>query len=161
MAPLLFKLATRKHLSVKDALSNVCWMMDLQRINTEEQMDRFIELWSKIQLVNLSDARDSISWNLTTDGSYSASSVYAIQLCARVKMLELNHVWSIRAEGKVKFFFWLFLQNRIWTADRLSERGWPHDDKCSPCDQHLETAAHLVVQVWNAPLHCARARSSL
>jgi hypothetical protein len=85
MAPLLFKLATRKHLSVKDALSNVCWMMDLQRINTEEQMDRFIELWSKIQLVNLSDARDSISWNLTTDGSYLASSAYAIQFCARVK----------------------------------------------------------------------------
>jgi hypothetical protein len=45
-------------------------MRGLQRINTEEQMDQFVELLSQIQLVNLSDARDTISWNLTTDGSY-------------------------------------------------------------------------------------------
>jgi hypothetical protein len=72
-------------------------MKGLQRINTEKQMDKFVKLWSKIQLVNLSEARDSITWKLTTDGSYSASSSYAIQFCARVRMTELHQAWSIRA----------------------------------------------------------------
>jgi hypothetical protein len=37
-----------KNLSDKDALSNGCWMRGLQRINIEEQMDKFVELLSKI-----------------------------------------------------------------------------------------------------------------
>jgi hypothetical protein len=65
-------------------------------------------------------------------------------------MPALHQAWSIRAEGNVKFF-WLFLQNRNLTADRLRARGWPHDEKCSLCDQELETAAHLA-------LHCPFAR---
>ena len=39
------------------------------------------------------------------------------------------------------------LQNRNWTADRLRNRGWPHDDVCCLCSQQLETACHLA-------LHC-------
>ena len=55
------------------------------------------------------------------------------------------------AEGKVKYLFRLFIQNRNWTADRLKERGWPHDDACCLCHQQLETAAHLT-------LHCPYAK---
>uniref|UniRef100_A0A8R7R9R8 Reverse transcriptase zinc-binding domain-containing protein n=1 Tax=Triticum urartu TaxID=4572 RepID=A0A8R7R9R8_TRIUA len=49
-------------------------------------------------------------------------------------------------EGKVKFYLWLLLQNRNWTADRLQARGWPHNALCSLCDQELETANHLSLQ---------------
>jgi hypothetical protein len=37
------------------------------------------------------------------------------------------------------------IQNRLWTADRLEERGWPHEDTCSFCDQEIETANPLFI----------------
>jgi hypothetical protein len=45
----------------------------------------------------------------------------------------------------VKFYLWLILQNKNWTADMLRSRGWPHDDCCSLRDQELETAPHLAL----------------
>uniref|UniRef100_A0ACD5TD80 Uncharacterized protein n=1 Tax=Avena sativa TaxID=4498 RepID=A0ACD5TD80_AVESA len=97
-----------------------------------------------------------IRWNLTTDGQYTASSsaAYAAQFHCRIKQPQLQAVWKIRAEGKVKFFLWLLLQNRNWTAERPRARGLQHNDKCSLCDQEFETSAHLALlcpfakEVW-------------
>lgn len=52
----------------------------------------------------------------------------------------------MKAEEKVRFFTWLLLQDRLWTADRLQRRGWTHDDKCCLCDQDLESAKHLFLE---------------
>ena len=61
-------------------------------------------------------------------------------------MTDLAKVWKLKTEGKIRFFMWLLLQNRIWTADRLNKRGWPHDDACCLCDQTMETAFHLTFE---------------
>jgi hypothetical protein len=151
LAPLLFALAARKNLTVKEVLTNGRWMRGLQRINTETQLDQFVSLWSLIQTVTLTDDRDSIAWNITADGKYSASSAYEVQFFGRLRQPHLEQVWHIRAEGKIKFFFWLMLQNRNWTAERLCARGLPHDAACCLCDQDFETAAHLG-------LHCPFAK---
>ena len=143
IAPLLPALAARKNLSVKEALSNGRWMKGLQRMGTQEQLMQFLALWECIQGVSLSLNRDTIEWNLTASKEYSAASAYTAQFVGRMQQRQLEDVWRIQAEGKVKFFFWLLVQNRIWTADRLLARGWPHDDVCSLCDQELETANHL------------------
>ena len=56
---------------------------------------------------------------------------------------------------KCKFFAWLVINNRIWTADRLQKRGWPNCNMCPLCKQVQESAAHLLfkcrytVRVWN------------
>lgn len=47
---------------------------------------------------------------------------------------------------KIKFFLWLLIQNRLWTADRLRARAWPHNDKCLFCDQTIESARHLFLK---------------
>lgn len=78
LAPDLYKLGYRKKLTVKDAISNGRWMGGLQRMSTEAEVDHFLFLWCKIQEVQLSEMLDSITWNLTTDGQYSAASAYAI-----------------------------------------------------------------------------------
>lgn len=43
-----------------------------------------------------------------------------------------------------KFFLWLAIKNRCWTADRLTKRGLDHPDKCPLCDQEEETVQHLL-----------------
>ena len=55
-------------------------------------------------------------------------------------------VWKIWAPPKCKFFAWLAINNRIWTADRLQRRGWPNCNLCPLCKQVQESAAHLLFQ---------------
>lgn len=77
---------------------------------------------------------------------YSATSAYAAQFYGLIENPQLRRAWDVKAEGKLKFFPWLILQNRVWTADRLAARGWPHDDICSLCDQEMESVNHLLLQ---------------
>jgi len=47
---------------------------------------------------------------------------------------------------RVKFFTWLALQCRLWTADRRWRRhGLDPHDNCCLCDQEPEMADHLLV----------------
>uniref|UniRef100_A0A453BYJ9 Reverse transcriptase domain-containing protein n=1 Tax=Aegilops tauschii subsp. strangulata TaxID=200361 RepID=A0A453BYJ9_AEGTS len=158
LAPDIFKLARFKKLTVKEALSTARWMQGLQRLDSYEQLCQFVGLWEKLQSVNLSYQRDKIKWNITANGRYSACSAYEIQFLARIEQPGIARVWRCKLEGKVKFYMWLLLQNRNWTADRLQARGWPHNDSCRLCDQAPETAAHLTLQccyarqVWHLAL---------
>ena len=99
---------------------------------------------------------DTIAWTLTADGRYTARSAYHAQFLGRMHQPNLDLVWKLRAEGKVKFFFWLALQNRNWTAEKRRDRGLTHNDSCCLCDQSFETASHLALscpyarEVW----HC-------
>jgi hypothetical protein len=155
LAPLCYNLAVRKNLTVKEALLNGRWMQGLQRMSNEEQIDQFIILWSLLRNVTLSSERDGITWHASADGKYPASSAYSVQFHGRIREPHLDRVWRVRAEGNAKFFLWLLLQNRHWTAERLRARRLPHDDCCCFCDQEFETAAHLAIncsfakEVWS------------
>ncbi|CAM0958627.1 unnamed protein product [Alopecurus aequalis] len=154
VAPSLFKLATRKKISVKEGVENGNWMRGLWSMSDAEQVSQFCMLWGLIREVQLSAEVDRVTWRLTANKEYSATSAYHFQFEARLPRPMLESVWKVKAEPKVKFYIWCLLQNRNWTADRLQTRGWPHDDHCSFCDQILETAAHLTLtcpfakEVW-------------
>jgi hypothetical protein len=114
-------------------------------MSNEAQIDQFVALWSMLRNVALSSDNDGITWLISADGKYSVSSAYAVQFHGRIRQPHLDYVWRIRAEGNVKFFLWLLLQNRHWTAERLGARGLPHDDCCCLCGQEFETVAHLAL----------------
>lgn len=141
VAPGLFGLARRKKLTVKDALAGNRWMKDLERLASEDLLDQLVKLWELLQPIVLSNVPDTIRWKISNDGGYSAASAYNAQFVGRIARPQLHASWRIKAEPKVKFHMWLLIQNRTWTADRLATRGWPHKDKCTFCDQVLESAA--------------------
>ena len=53
-------------------------------------------------------------------------------------------VWKAWAPPKVKFFAWLAIQDRIWTADRLAKRGWPNCGPCPLCKGVQKCGPHLL-----------------
>jgi len=63
-------------------------------------------------------------------------------------------LWQTKAPPKVKFFFWLALHGRLWTAARRARHGLQQTASCSLCGQQDETSDHLLLacvfsrEVW-------------
>lgn len=54
-----------------------------------------------------------------------------------------KELWKVKAPARVKFFFWLALHGRLWTAARRKRHGLQDDDACALCGQEPETCDHL------------------
>jgi hypothetical protein len=46
----------------------------------------------------------------------------------------------------IRFFSWLILQNKLWTADPIIKHGGQANSNCQLCYAHPETALHLIAQ---------------
>ena len=57
----------------------------------------------------------------------------------------IQRVWKSWAPLRVKFFTWLALKKRLWTADRRRRHNLDEHDLCWLCDQEAETVDHLLV----------------
>jgi mannosylglycoprotein endo-beta-mannosidase len=154
IAPNLFKLAWRKHQSVRDDLQNNNWTRGLWRMTTTQEMTELIDLWSMIDCVQLSDQEDKIIWKWTENGYYSSKSAYQVQFLGSYCTFDTKSIWSAKTEDKHRFFAWLLIQCKILTADQLSARNWPCNPICQLCDQQPESAEHMVLwcayaqEVW-------------
>lgn len=155
IAPNLFSLARRKNATVENALHQGRWMKGIERLSTTADLLCFIDLWHQINRITLSDQPDEIDWRWNGNKNYTTASAYNAQFTGSIMKPQLNAIWKTKVEGKVKFFAWLLVQNRLPTADRLRARGCDHNDACSLCDQTIETASHLVChcpfakEVWH------------
>jgi len=61
---------------------------------------------------------DRFVWKWTGDGKYSASAAYRSFFLGRTLLVGAEHLWHAHAPPKVKFFFWVALHGRLWTAAR-------------------------------------------
>ena len=82
-----------------------------------EKFYQYIKLWKKKSVGSaLSDQDDLIEFQFIKIKK-------KVQLIGRIQQPHLEQLWKIKAEGKVKFYVWLLLQSRNWTADRLGARN--------------------------------------
>jgi hypothetical protein len=156
IAPDLYKLATRKELTVAQGCSNRRWMRGLHNITETNQINQFVKLWHMLRHIQLSDQRDLISWRFTPNAEYSAKSAYLMQFAGSFADYDWNAWWQTKAEAKGLFFCWLILQNKVWTADRIIKHGGSANPTCKLCFTHPETALHMLAQcpfsktVWSS-----------
>ena len=149
IAPLIFKISSRKKWCIHDALLNNAWFHKI-KMNEEfsiQHLHQFVNLWVQIHDFQLdNDLEDTITWTTSANGVYSAKSAYRAQFLGTIHTDMNRLVWKVWAPPKTKFFAWLALQNRVWTADRLARRGRPNCGLCPLCKRAPETIAHLLVQ---------------
>jgi hypothetical protein len=155
-APDLYKIATRKKRTVEKETKDGNWIRSIARLTTLVQLSQYFEIWdieASLQLVP--GQPDSISWTLTLDGKYIASSAYHAQFMGSHPRFLAHKIWDASAEPKCKLFSWLALHGKLLTADMLALRGWPHDTSCRLCLSTPETATHLCKDcpftnaIWN------------
>lgn len=146
IAPLIYEASSRKNWKVREAIKDNAWILKI-RSDTVVSIDHireFFTLWMLLLDVILDEhSEDDIVWKHATNGQYSAAPAYKAQFLGMVNSPMEQMVWKAWAPRKVKFFAWLALQDRIWTADRLDKRGWQNCGHCSLCGREQETGAHL------------------
>ncbi|CAN6193691.1 unnamed protein product [Urochloa humidicola] len=131
------------------------WIGDIAGQLSIEALLQYFELWDAMTRVNLTQGReDTISWRWTATGSYTARSAYKAFFEGSTRFAGAKPIWKAWAPLKVKFFMWLAVRGRLWTADRRHRHGLQNPTPCPLCDQVLESADHLFCgcaftqQVW-------------
>jgi hypothetical protein len=142
--PTLYKHSKRKNRTVNDALAEERWIRDVDYSMTATLVHEFVSLWFRLQGIAVQPAQeDKITWLHSSDGQYTTRSAYKIQFLGMTSSMTAETTWKTKAPPKCRFFTWLMLQNRIWTAARLMLRQWPNDYFCQLCVRNLETTSHL------------------
>lgn len=135
------------------------WVRDLRGSLSNEALAQYFELWSKLQMIHLSQEDDTIRCKLTPDGQFSSSSAYdlffkSMELCTVGEL-----IWHTKAPAKIRFFMWLAAKGRCLTADNLQKRGWPHSDCCNLCSREPEDCTHLFTKCDYTVRVCRMMRS--
>ena len=158
IAPLIYESSSRKHWKVREALKENALILKIRppAVVSTEHVAQFFTLWMLLHEVHLDElAEDDIVWKHSDSGHYSTASAYRAQFLGLVLSPMDQMVWKPWAPPKVKFFAWLALQDRIWTADRLAKRGWPNCGPCPLCRGVQECGTHLffrcrfTLRLWN------------
>jgi len=91
-------------------------------------------------------------------GVFSSKSCYQSLFAGSTPFQPWKRLWKTCAPPKCKFFLWLAMKNRCWTAHRLEKRDLPHPVVYPLCDQEQETIQHLLIscifarQFWHSLL---------
>jgi hypothetical protein len=122
-----------------------CWKMD-ERNATSAEINQFVTLWTLIRHINFTDQEDGIEWRFKANGQYSTKLAYTIQFAGSFGEHEWNKMWRAKLENKCKFFSWLLLQNKLWTADRLIKHGAIANPIYQLCHAYPESVIHMMAQ---------------
>ena len=134
---------------MREAVFDGKLIQDIAHNLNAEILRDFVELWKLIHTLHLDQSceqEDTIVWTLESSGEYSAKSAYEIQFCGQTFSNFPKLIWKAWATPRIKFFLWLLLQDRVWTATRLQLRGWENNYFCALCERNLETAVHLFTE---------------
>jgi hypothetical protein len=147
IAPSLFSIACRKRRTVKEALCNQRWLLDLSRGLLPEMLPELNTLALLLDEVALNeDVHDAIRWRFSASGEYTASSAYLLQFEGSIGSDMAPLIWEGWALGKCRFFIWTAAMNRILTADALLRRGLENEYFCPLCIRNLEMPLHLLAE---------------
>jgi hypothetical protein len=130
--------------TVAQALDNWQWVSDIKCPLSLRGIHQYLLLWDTLRGVLLSQDADKRVWMHTSSGQFSSKSCYKAFFLGSISFEPWKRLWKTWAPPKCKFFLWLAIRNKCWTADRLRRRGLQHPLVCALCDQEQETIQHLL-----------------
>lgn len=149
----------RRRRTVASALQQRSWLRDIRGALTVQVLLDYIRVWSLVdEVILVPGVQDRMCWLWTSDQLYSAASAYGAMFVRSSRTHSARQLWKTSAPPKVKFFFWLVLHGRCWTAARRWRHGIQDSDECIFCDQAAETIERILLgcvysrEVWSVIL---------
>jgi hypothetical protein len=127
--------------TVAHALENGQWVSDIETPLSLLGLHQYLQLLDVLRGVVLTQEVDRHMWIHTYSGQFSSKSCYKAFFMGLITFEPGKRLWKSWAPPKCKFFLWLAIRNKCWTADRLQKRGLDHPPLC---DQEPENIQHLL-----------------
>lgn len=147
IAPNIFQISKNKNKSIHEGIQHKAWIRDIDlrhRNFSPQHFMEYVQLWNALSNVELhQDREDNIIWKFNPNVKFTTGSAYRAQFIGATVTNFNCLIWKVWAPPKCKFFAWLAIQNRIWTADRLQARRWPNNGVCALCRHSPESGVHL------------------
>lgn len=125
IAPHLFGIIPKritKTRIVAQALVNWTWVKDITGALKVQIISEYLQVWDLVEGLNLQQGvQDQHTWHLTQSGVYSSKSAYEAFFLGTIKFTPWKRIWKSWAPPRCKFFMWLAINNRCWTAERLAK----------------------------------------
>ena len=151
--------ARKRRCLVADALPGDAWVRHISGPITMQLLIEFNKICDLLRHIQLSDTPDTFCWRLPGNGTYSAASAYGAMFFGSSLPIGAKEIWKTAAPPRVRFFFWLVLHRRCWTAERRFRHGLQSSATCVMCDQLPETIDHILLgccfskEVWHMCLN--------
>ena len=116
------------------ALDDRQWIKDITSALTVQVLVEYLQVWDRMQLVHLMASPDRVCWKWTNDRIFSTASAYRFLFIGQHLIKGAKILCKTRAPPKCKFFIWLVLHDRCWTAHRRKKRNLQDEDSCILCD---------------------------
>jgi hypothetical protein len=117
----------RQRDTMQESLHNRRWARDITGAPTASVLCDYVRVSEAVEGIQLNQLEaDRFVWRWTANGEYSASSAYRSFFIGMTSLRGAKEVWGAAVPPKVKFFFWLALHGRLWTAERRRRHApWP------------------------------------
>lgn len=116
---------------MKEGLLQNRWERDIVGAPTTQVLCQYLRVWQLLRAVELDPLQpDRFMWKWSADGKYSASSTYRAFFAGSTSLLGAKKLRKAKAPPRVKFFFWLALHRRLWTAERRMRHGLQTNADC-------------------------------
>lgn len=102
---------------------------------------------------------DVFRWRLTVNGYYSYASAYGAMFLGSSRRLGAKEIWKTLAPPKIRFFFWLVMDDHCWTAERRFRHVLQDSSNFIFCHQLPKTLHHIIIgcvysrEVWHIILN--------
>lgn len=111
-----------------------------------------------ISLRSDEEAKDYLSWGLTSSGHFSIKSAYA---SLRIGMGDSvdniwKLIWCVKVPQWYRVFLWLVMHKKFITNVERVRRGFTQSEVCPVCHRCNETLLHLLrdcslsMQIWKS-----------
>ena len=147
-----------KH-TVAQALQGGQWISDITGALTVQVLLEYLQVWDRLGAIQLGQQPDKICWRWSSDRIFSTASAYRAFFIGQHPIAGAKLLYKTRAPAKCKFFAWLALHDRCWTAHRRKRHNLQDNDDCTFCSQLPETIDHLLIscsftrEVWFMIFH--------
>jgi len=151
IAPALLKAVpplTRRKRTVAQGLPNNAWARDITGALTVQVLIDYLLVWDLIRQGNFTlttDVPDNFRWKWTSDGTFTTASAYQAFFVGQHALPGARELKRTKAPGRCKFFLWLAMHDRCWTAVRRKRHNLQDNDSCNLCDQQPEEISHLLL----------------
>ena len=112
-----------------DQVNTIAWVRDITGALTVQVIVEYLQVWNLVENHTINNlAEDRFIWKWTADHCFTTASAYRAFFIGQHPIPRAKLLRKTKAPDGCKFFVWLVLHDRCWTAARQKRHNLLDDD---------------------------------